>query len=74
MLVHLTGPKRWVEYESGARRMDLARWELFLLKSAHYAEFCDLIGRTEAPPPRKPGRPPSWAAKRPSLLTRSKRA
>lgn len=32
-LVHLRAPQRWAEYENGARRIDLARWELFLLKT-----------------------------------------
>jgi transcriptional regulator with XRE-family HTH domain len=32
-LVYLRAQQRWGEYESGARKMDPARWELFLLKS-----------------------------------------
>ena len=33
-LVHLGDRVRWTEYESGERNIDLARWELFLLKTA----------------------------------------
>ncbi len=32
-LVHLTAGSRWAEYEQGKRNIDLARWELFLLKA-----------------------------------------
>jgi len=32
-LVHLSGQVRWAEYENGTRNIDLARWELFLLKT-----------------------------------------
>ncbi|RKP44761.1 XRE family transcriptional regulator [Pararobbsia silviterrae] len=32
-LVHLSSAVRWSEYERGTRRMDIARWELFLLKT-----------------------------------------
>src|SRR3990167_457942 len=31
-LVHLGASTRWAEYENGTRRIDLARWELFLNK------------------------------------------
>ena len=31
-LVYLGSGSRWSEYERGARQMDRARWELFLLK------------------------------------------
>lgn len=30
-LVHLGAPPRWTEYENGTRKIDLARWELFLI-------------------------------------------
>lgn len=33
-LVHLGAQPRWAEYEAGARTIDLARWELFLIKTA----------------------------------------
>jgi putative transcriptional regulator len=32
-LVHLGAQPRWAEYEKGERNIDLARWELFLIKS-----------------------------------------
>ena len=32
-LVHLTSNVRWCEYENGTRNIDLARWELFLIKT-----------------------------------------
>lgn len=32
-LVHLTSNIRWCEYETGTKPIDLARWELFLLKT-----------------------------------------
>ena len=32
-LVHLGAQSRWAEYENGTRTIDLARWELFLIKS-----------------------------------------
>jgi DNA-binding transcriptional regulator YiaG len=32
-MVHLASGSRWSEYERGTRRIDLARWELFLLKT-----------------------------------------
>ena len=32
-LVHLGHRMRWTEYETGVRNIDLARWELFLLKT-----------------------------------------
>jgi hypothetical protein len=31
-LVHLGAQPRWAEYENGLRPIDLARWELFLIK------------------------------------------
>lgn len=35
-LVHLGSKTRWAEYEGGARNMDQARWELFLIKSGQH--------------------------------------
>lgn len=32
-LVHLGEAMRWSEYERGVRTIDMARWELFLLKT-----------------------------------------
>lgn len=32
-LVHLGAQPRWAEYENGVRAIDLARWELFLVKT-----------------------------------------
>lgn len=32
-MVHLGSGARWSEYERGTRKIDLARWELFLLKT-----------------------------------------
>jgi len=32
-LVHLGAQPRWAEYENGERNIDLARWELFLIKT-----------------------------------------
>lgn len=32
-LVHLSSNIRWCEYETGTRNIDLARWELFLIKT-----------------------------------------
>ncbi|MBL8518172.1 MAG: helix-turn-helix transcriptional regulator [Betaproteobacteria bacterium] len=32
-LVHLSSQTRWAEYENGTRNIDLARWELFLIKT-----------------------------------------
>lgn len=32
-LVHLRAPVRWTEYETGARNIDRARWDLFRLRS-----------------------------------------
>jgi hypothetical protein len=32
-MVHLSSGVRWSEYERGTRNIDLARWELFLLKT-----------------------------------------
>jgi len=36
-LVHLLDAKRWGEYETGARKMDTARWHLFLLLTRQVA-------------------------------------
>jgi transcriptional regulator with XRE-family HTH domain len=33
-LVHLAHRVRWTEYENGTHAIDLARWELFLVKTA----------------------------------------
>lgn len=35
-LVHLGANTRWAEYENGTQRIDLARWELFIIKSAKF--------------------------------------
>jgi len=32
-LVHLGAQPRWAEYENGTHPIDLARWELFLIKT-----------------------------------------
>lgn len=32
-LVHLGAQPRWAEYENGKHPIDLARWELFLIKT-----------------------------------------
>lgn len=36
-LVHLRAGGRWAEYEQGKRNIDLARWELFLIKTGQRA-------------------------------------
>jgi putative transcriptional regulator len=33
-LVHLAHRVRWTEYETGTHAIDLARWELFLVKTS----------------------------------------
>lgn len=35
-LVHLGSAKRWSEYERGAQAIDVARWELFLIKTGQH--------------------------------------
>jgi len=56
-LVHLGHYARWSEFERGEQPIDLARWELFLLKTLHFAEYRELVQIA----PRH-GRPPSWAS------------
>lgn len=48
-LVHLGAASRWAEYENGARKIDLARWELWLI----------LTGQRKISPPKQPQPPPS---------------
>lgn len=38
-LVHLGHANRWAEYETGARLIDLAKWELFLLKTGQHPQL-----------------------------------
>jgi len=38
-LVHLGHAVRWAEYETGARAIDLAKWELFLLKTGQHPDM-----------------------------------
>jgi hypothetical protein len=38
-LVHLGHAVRWAEYETGARGIDLAKWELFLLKTDQHPDL-----------------------------------
>lgn len=38
-LVHLGAFTRWYEYENGSRNIDLARWELFLIKARLHPDF-----------------------------------
>lgn len=38
-LVHLRSGVRWSEYERGARVIDEARWELFLIKTGMHDEY-----------------------------------
>jgi len=38
-LVHLGHAVRWAEYETGVRTIDVARWELFLLKTDQHPEL-----------------------------------
>ena len=38
-LVHLGRATRWSEYERGERSIDLARWELFLIKAGQRLRF-----------------------------------
>lgn len=38
-LVHLGSRSRWAEYERGARQIDLARWELFLIKTGQHPDY-----------------------------------
>lgn len=68
-LVHLANYKRWSEYETGASDIDLARWELFLLKSAPI-----IRERHITPPPPRKGRPPSWALAKPAKKRKAKSA
>lgn len=38
-IVGLSSPSRWSEYERGARVIDMARWELFLIKTGQHANY-----------------------------------
>lgn len=38
-LVHLGSAMRWSEYERGVQAIDLARWELFLIKTDQHPAF-----------------------------------
>lgn len=38
-LVHLGSAKRWSEYERGTQAIELARWELFLIKTSQHEDF-----------------------------------
>lgn len=38
-LVHLGSFQRWSEYERGVTSIELARWELFLIKTGQHDEF-----------------------------------
>jgi putative transcriptional regulator len=38
-VVHLGNRMRWSEYERGARGMDPARWELFLIKVGRHPDY-----------------------------------
>ena len=60
-LVHLANCKMWSEYECGTASIDLARWELFLVKSAPL-----IRERRITPPVQRNGRPPSWAMAEPA--------
>lgn len=43
--VHLSSYRRWAEYERGAYAMDVARWELFLLKSGLHPAYQTLAAK-----------------------------
>jgi hypothetical protein len=51
-MVHLGSFQRWSEYESGARNIDLARWELFLIKTAQHPEYLKKPARKRQARPR----------------------
>lgn len=38
-MVHLGHGSRWWEYEQGRRAIDLARWELFLIKTGQHQAY-----------------------------------
>lgn len=38
-LVHLASGSRWSEYERGTRRIDAARFELFLIKTGLHPDY-----------------------------------
>lgn len=38
-LVHLGHAVRWAEYETGTRAIDMAKWELFLLKTDQHPDL-----------------------------------
>jgi len=41
--VHLSTFQRWSEYERGARKIDVAKWELFLLKTGLHPSGIKLL-------------------------------
>lgn len=38
-LVHLGQARRWSEYERGVHVIDMARWELFRIKTGQHPDF-----------------------------------
>lgn len=49
-LVHLADPiKRWSEYECGERFIDVARWELFLIKTGQHPASSTINGMLVMP-------------------------
>lgn len=38
-LVHLGSLQRWAEYEQSKRNIDIARWELFLIKTGQHTDY-----------------------------------
>jgi hypothetical protein len=49
LLVHLAAPIRWSEYERGVRNIDLARWELFLIKTGQHPTSSTINGMLVMP-------------------------
>jgi hypothetical protein len=47
-LVHLGHAVRWAEYETGARGIDMAKWELFLLKTGQHPDMKAIRKRAAA--------------------------
>jgi len=46
----LSGPPRWCEYETGARRIDATRWQYFLLMTGLHPDFeCRARGGEKKP-------------------------
>lgn len=53
-LVYLGSFRRWSEYERGVSVIDLARWELFLIKTGQHDRYGDVQAERSQKPRKTP--------------------